>query len=280
MGHVVFTDDPVIEISAIRSRAKDASGQKIYAYSKSTNVDRQRAALPDFSFLPIENTLDAAHSGVFERNTPTDFFVIKNPRVPDIMDRAISMHQIQLRGTKLVIEEHPFLGKSDVFWVYFPYSFVDKHLLGYPHSYAFRDSTEPDAFDVVRLAGKVRGVTTNHVPFIFDSDIHTIHVKLSDAEHAEYAKLKDHLFDTEPTPRAIIRKLKAFVDTTYSATWAAGGAKHLKMENLNRLWTSYRSGLRTRIVTDAKVDLYLASQMDTYIANVNGFLQALGVSRG
>lgn len=276
MSYVVFTADPRIETEEILCAAREWTGRKIYAHSKSTDVSFQRGALSGFQFLPIEDTLDARNSWLFERNSPADFFVIKNPRVPDIMDRAIAMHQIQLKGQKLVVEEHPFLGKADVFWLYFPYSFIDKLLLGYPHSYAFRDSREPGAFDVARLAGRVRGATRNYLPHIYADDIATIRVALSPDEHREYAELKDRLFETENTPGAIIRKLKAFVDGTYSMTWAAGRGKHLSLLALNRMWGSYKAGIRTRVVSDAKVDLYLASQMDAYIANANGFIQSLG----
>lgn len=272
-GAVLFTRDEEYEIDRIR----DLSGgyrRKYYVYSgKRTNTEYHRRVLSDFVFFDMKETLYPQHVELFHKNTDRDFFVLKCLHITRIMDRNIDMHQRALSGYKFVIDEHPFLGKRDVHWSYFLWSFFDKSLLGYPHCYSFRDAKVVegvDPFDCVALARKVAGATISTIGCIYQDDIQVERVKLSDSIHQSYQELKRRLFDTETSPRIIVQKLKRFVNGRELSL-----KRGLNLLDLNRVYSQYKKGERILRVSDAKVDSYLESEFWKHVSNVNSFMEAL-----
>lgn len=281
---VIFTDSAREELAEIEARVGTAT-RRFYVYSDECagEMDYFRLMLPDFRFVALKQTCSPQNSDLFVGNGPDDFIVLKKPRLGHIMDRNIEMFQIVLKGRKLVVDDHPFLGKSETFWCYFPYSFFDKSLLGYPHSYAFRDAKIieglPNPFDGEYLAACVASATKTYKNILFADEPQTICVTLSKSEHALYRARKDQLFDQEKLgPRQIVRALKNYVDATPTVR-SATRCERLNLLDLNRVWKQWKTGVRVRVVSDARVDVFLAGEMDAYFAAANGFLGALGANQ-
>lgn len=277
---VLFTDSLDIEIDEAVNLSR-GSARRFYVYSKEAagDVDYLRMALPGFVFVALEETCASKNGHIFSGNSPEDFWVIKKPRLSNIMDRNIDMHQIMLKGRRLVVDSHPFLGKAQVFWCYFPYSFFDKSLLGYPHSYAFRDakgSAGIDPFDCQMIARKVAHVSTCTKPSAFPEPLEPIQCELSIAEKQRYALLKERLFEEEDSIGKIIRGLRAYTLSCPSAV-AMVPAKEVMLDlvNQNRVWGQYQAGARRYIVTDAAVDTHLEGELQSYVSSANTFFKEL-----
>ena len=188
------------------------------------------------------------------------------------MDRNIEMYQTFLRGYKLIIENHPFLGKRDVHWCYFPWSFFNKSLLGYPHSYAFQRAKivdGKDPFDCKMLAEKVVLHTETTISKIYE-DIKTVRIILNETIKEEYQELKKTLFATETLSYRIIYKLKKFINEKVPEL-----GKGFDLLNLGRLHDRYLSGERSLFVSDAKVDVYLESEFWKSVNSANLFMESL-----
>lgn len=272
-GKVLFTDNIDYETEAIL-KLSDGYTRKFYVYgSHCKNIEVFRSRLSDFIFFEMNKTLDPANITTFTYNSEKDFFVLKYPRLNDIMDRNIDMHQTVLKGYKLVVEDHPFLGKRDVYWSYFLWSFFDKSLLGYPHCYAFqraRNVGGVDPFDCSMLAKKVSSASETSLKEIFKEDIKINRIILQDDLKVKYQEYKKHLFDTETSPVIVIRKLKKFINDRVPLL--KGG---FDLSYLFRVHDQYLSGERMLNVSDAKVDVYLESEFHKYIHNVNTFIRTL-----
>jgi hypothetical protein len=274
---VLFTDSIDEELDEI-ARLSAGAARCFYIYSPEAESDIGyfRMALPGFIFVPLKETRSPKYAVLFAGNSPDDFFVLKQPRLSNIMDRDIEMHQIILRGRKLVVDNHPFLGKSDVYWCYFLYSFFDKSLLGYPHSYAFRDARTVgnfDPFDPRMLARKVASATRSTKPTVFDEPITVHRVCLSPKEKADYAVLKELAFESEASPHRIIRRLKMFVDDL--PVMQDSGGERLNLLSLGRVWGQYQRGVRRIVVSDSAVDKYLLSEWEQYHFRANTFLETI-----
>lgn len=272
-GKVLFTDNLDYEINAILNLSKGYSN-KFYVYGKNCrNIDEVKDRLPEFVFFEMCKTRDPTNIRMFTENSDKDFFVLKYPRLNDIMDRDIDMHQTVIKGYKLVVENHPFLGKRDVYWCYFLWSFFDKALLGYPHCYAFQRAKNignVNPFDCELLAKKVSSATETSLKEVFKEDIKINRVALEDPLKVEYQEYKKLLFDTETSPTIVIRKLKKFVNDNVPVL-----KEGFDLSYLFRVHDQYLSGERVLNVSDAKVDVYLESEFWNYINNVNTFIRTL-----
>ena len=217
-GKVIFTNDRDYELSRIQGLSRDFS-RKFYVYGKDfENLAFFIERLTDFTFLNLKDTFDPRYSAMISCNSASDFFVLKYPRLNDIMNRNIGMYQENFKGYKLVIDNHPFLEKRDVYWCYFLWSFFDKSLLGYPHCYAFRAAkivNGIDPFDCSIIAKKVSGVTETTIKEIFSNDLKIEHIVLDNNIKEEYQEVKKRLFETDRRPWIIVRKLKKFVNDRY-----------------------------------------------------------------
>ena len=272
-GKVLFTDSLDYEVKTIL-KLSDGYKRKFYVHGRQfKNIEEIKNKLSGFIFLEMDNTLDPANVVMFTDNSERDFFVLKYPRLNDIMDRNIDMHQTVLKGYKLIVEDHPFLGKRDIYWCYFLWSFFDKSLLGYPHCYAFQRAKTVngvDPFDCIMLAKKVSSATETSLKEIFKEDIKINRIMIEDDLKSKYQEYKKFLFDTETSPIIVIRKLKKFVNGSVPIL-----KKGFDLTYLFRVYDQYLSGERVLNVSDAKIDSYLESEFWKYINNVNTFIRTL-----
>jgi hypothetical protein len=268
---VIFTQDPVKEVNEILARTQNSASRRIFVYGKHCDVSTQRSLLPDWEFTVFEEAMQ--NQWVLTNNTATDVFVLHHCHPAKVPDRNLGVYQTRAIGQKIVVEEHPFCGKAEPWYLYFPYSYIDKTLLGYPHCYAFRDARTPDPYNPVALANKLKSASVVDMQYVFQ-DIQRVDVSLSETEHQQYQELKRSLFDTETTPKAIIRGLHNYVKQT--TTYKKVKHKGLPLLDLNRLWAAYKAGNRQVVVTDAKVDLYLYGQLQDYVSRANAFMSELG----
>lgn len=272
-GRVLFTEDCEYELSRILSLS-GSFHRKFYVYGEAcADLSFFQDRLTDFVFLSIKDTFDPKYSGMIANNSESDFFVLKRPRINDVMDKNVSVYQDILRGYKFVVDNHPFLGKKDVYWCYFLWSFFDKSLLGYPHCYAFRGAKTAngvDPYDCSILAKKVSLATETTLREIFLDDIEVERVVLDDAVKNDYQELKKSLFDTETRPWVIVRKLKKFVNDQVPRLRTG-----LSLVDQGKVFGQYKNGERNLVVSDAKVDVFLESEFWKYVNNANSFMRAL-----
>lgn len=269
-GKVIFTNDVGYELKRIKEISKIYS-QKYYVYGNDfKDILLFKTELKDFIFLKLKETMNSKNISVFVNNTDKDFFVLKYPRFSDIMDRNIEAYQTVLKGYKLIIENHPFLGHSDVYWCYFLWSFFNKSLLGYPHAYAFRGNIyNPNKYDCAVLASKVASSTETTIDEVF-KDIIVERVALDMESFDLYKNLKSNLFETQTSSKKIIKGLKKFVNTRDTRL-----KKGFNLLNFNRIFYQYYHGERLLMVSNSKVDVYLESKFWEYINNVNIFMKTL-----
>jgi len=272
-GKVIFTNDRDFELSRILSLSNSAL-RKFYVYGEvCSDLSFFEGHLTDFVFLKLSDTFDPKYAGMISGNTESDFFVLKRPRLNDIMDKNVGMYQTVLKGYKLVVDNHPFLGKKDTYWCYFLWSFFDKSLFGYPHCYAFRGAKTTngvDPYDCAILAKKVSPATETTIKEIFLDDIKVERIALDDAIKCRYQELKKELFDTETRPWIIVRKLKKFVNDQ-SPCLRLG----LSLIDQGKVFDQYKRGERKLMVSDAKVDTFLESEFWKYVNSANSFMRTL-----
>jgi hypothetical protein len=183
------------------------------------------------------------------------------------MDRNIEKLQM-VNGFKLVVDNHPFMGKSEIYWSYFLWSFFDRSLLGYPHCYAFRTALKKSSVDCQSLALKVLSKTETTIEKIFKDDIIVQRFSL-DIDN-EYLNLKEKLFNTENSSRRIIKELKRFVNKRCPDL-----RKGFDLITFSRIFEQYQKGLRILALSNQKIDDYLNNEFWAYIKNVNTFTETL-----
>ncbi|KQO50373.1 hypothetical protein [Methylobacterium sp. Leaf85] len=115
-------------------------------------------------------------------------------------------------GHRMTTDIVPFtLG---VEFIYTPYSYLDRSILGFSHWYAFREGNleeGPDgetvsSHDPALLAGKIAAVTTCDGHSLL-SDRTVLSVNADAAEHAGYAAKKAELFEAHSNPGKIVTRL-------------------------------------------------------------------------
>jgi len=278
-GRVVYTRSLDTEIRVIQDVIDQYAGAFArYLYVHDVSVEPPLMWLPeDFEFVAYQELLDAdKRFDRFEDN----LIVVRGLRITKIPDKRLGVLQ-RSNGFKLYMDSHPFCSKADVWYSYFAFSLFDKNLLGYPHSYAFRDAPEEtDPYNVEKLAAKVAEVAETDMPFVFDvSVIRERQVALTPMEVAGYQALREELFETANTPLAVVNGLKRYVDATDSMQ-AANSKMGLNLSNLARVWDQYNAGTREIVYSTAKVDAYLREQFWTYVQNANNFIRAIGELHG
>lgn len=266
-GKVLFTDNVDYEVSKIISLS-DAYAQKIYVYGRNTSLVGIQGRLPGFVFVRLEEILKPDNVNIFI-NYENIFFVIKCIRFSDIMDRNVDWLQMA-KGYKLVVDTHPFLGKGDVAWCYFLWSFFDRSLLGYPHCYAFQTDLKRNAPDYAALAMKVLPKTETTIEKIFYDDIIVQQYSLAQEIHEEYQIMKKQIFEESNTEREIIKRLKRFVNDKCPDL-----KKGFDLITFSRIFEQYQKGLRLLTVSDLKVDAFLEMEFWSYVKNVNTFMGTL-----
>lgn len=166
-------------------RERYAQGVVLAAYEDITKTDvwlRINSLISDDTFLILEN--------------PSRYPKITSEKVKFL--RRLSM---RFRGERIITDIVPFT--LSVEYLYTPYSYLGREILGYPHWYAFRENyQEIDAsgqvvngLDFPVLAGKAAPVTAIDYAHFLAQDRATVCFSETAAEHARYAEKKTQLFD-------------------------------------------------------------------------------------
>jgi len=268
-GSVLFTNNIDFEIKKIALISKD-SNRKFYIYGNCPFLDNIKHSLPDFIIINLRDILEPQFIEIFINNSESDFFVIKCLRFNDIMHRGVEKLQ-SLLGYKLVIDNHPFMGKSEVYWSYFLWSFFDRSLLGYPHCYSFLTALKNNSYNIRDVASKVISKTDTDINEIFKKNkIEVKRVLVDKKAEDDYRELKSKLFEEENSHLIIAQKLKRFINQRYPEL--KNGFDILR---LGRVFDQYLKGIRTLIVSNLKVDRYLEDRFWEYINNVNIFMRTI-----
>jgi hypothetical protein len=268
-GEVFFSNDYFQEVGKIKNLLKGYL-RKIYVYGYSTDVSPFIQTFPDFVFVKLEDLLVPKNIKIITDNSENDFFVIKKMRFNDIMDRNIEILQ-SLKGYKLVVDDHPFLGKGEVSWSYFLWSFFDRSLLGYPHYYAFQTALKKAFVDCSKIALKVCLKSETIIKKVFEEDIITERFILNSETMNRYFLLKKELFEKWDSSGRIIRGLKSFINQQEPRLKVAG----FDLTRFSRIYDQYQKGCRKLVLSDASIDLYLEKAFWEYVKNVNLFMETL-----
>lgn len=255
-----FASDPVPEnIIFVYSRKNDVSG--VFS-ERLAGLNKKVLVVPFEDYNKIENA-----SLIESLDMSRTVMVIKDLRfMLKRLDERLSMMQIKHSCyKKIVIDAMPFVVNPWKF--YFPYSFFDKSLLGYSHSYAFEaairnyeeDPTLDDPVDPVVLAGKVYPVTFINYRKFFNFSLSFDVYRITESELLGYEKLKKELFDGENSIKKIIGRLHA-----YASSMVVGYNVPLKLDRVYE-WCGDVVIRRTNL----KVDDYLCSEMNKLIGGMN-----------
>lgn len=151
---------------------------------------------------------------------PDTVLLLENPsRYPKITsDKVTHLQKLSMQVEhKAIADIVPFT--LDIQYLYTPYSYLGREILGYAHYYAFRENYHEideqgkirSAHDHDVLAAKVKSVSTITYPRFLCADRQTIKHVVTEKEQAGYADLREKLFNTEKTPQRIITQLSDFV---------------------------------------------------------------------
>lgn len=171
---------------------------------------------------------------------------------------------------KIAIQEVPYV--VDPWRFYFPYSCVDKRMLGYPHSYAYERAwtnflngwSKEDPCDPQWMAGKVKHVTCTDLGEAFAEPKFEV-METTATQKNSYASLKKSMFDSGATIAKILRELHRF-----AASCVEGHSLPLHLKSIY----SPRCG-RSYVMTDLKVDEYLSGEMLRIIRHSNKLMRGL-----
>lgn len=168
------------------------------------------------------------------------------------------LDQIQVRQrarAKIVVEEFPYLVRP---WqIYFPFSLLDKTLLGYNHSYAiegeykkYKDGLRTDPCAVKIIGEQIKPVTFIDYDRVFPVFPEIIEEQVSGNMRGEYETYKLALFETETGPAALLRKLDKFVQTLLPSRRVPFNLKKIYQPDFKRV-----------VKTDLPLDNYLVAEM-------------------
>jgi hypothetical protein len=151
--------------------------------------------------------------------SPRLALVLERPsRYPKITSTKVQYIQKLAMQTRIraVVDVVPFTLATE--YVYTPYSYLGRALLGYPHYYAFRENyaeLAPDgrrvrAHDPDVIARKVAPVS--HIEYeCFTRPRETVECPVTPEEAARYAALRAELFARERSPQRIVTALADLV---------------------------------------------------------------------
>jgi hypothetical protein len=276
-GFVIFSDDIEYEFAILRRYfLSDLFVENIvFVYSMKNDISGVfSGGLLEFNkklvIVPFEeyNKIEYA-SAVESLDLSKTVMIIKDLHfMLKRLDERLSMMQIKHSCyKKIVIDEVLFM--VDMWKIYFPYSFFDKTLLGYSHSYAFEaavrnyenDKSLPDPYDPAVLAGKIKGSTFINYSRYFLFNLGVEEYKVNAEELAGYERLKNKLFESETSIKRIIAKLHE-----YSSSLVFGHNLPLNLSRVYR-WKDLKDVMILK--TDLKVDNYLYSEMVKLIEGTN-----------
>lgn len=114
---------------------------------------------------------------------------------------------------KLLIDHVPLC--EGIEYIYTPYSYLDRSILGFSHWYAFREAYDEvdesgrivSSHDPAVIAGKIGKITTSSDPGALLRDRRTVPAPTTAAEKAAYAAKKTELFAAHKNPGKIVTRL-------------------------------------------------------------------------
>jgi hypothetical protein len=152
--------------------------------------------------------------------TPQTALILDNPsRYPKITSaKVLSLERLEkMIKFKAIVDIVPFT--LDIQYLYTPYSYLGREILGYAHYYAFRENYhEQDEFGNIRfshdfdlLAGKIAPVTEVDYDRFLCQNRETIEHQSTPEELDQYQALRDECFSAQEfSPRVVITKLADF----------------------------------------------------------------------
>jgi hypothetical protein len=275
-GFVIFSNDIDYELGILGGYFLIEGGLKniIFVYSQKDPVDltytnRLLSFGKNLLIIPFEeyNKIEYA-SAVEALDLNETVMIIKDLRfMLKRLDERLSMMQIKhVCYKKVIIDKVPFL--VDMWRLYFYYSFFDKTLLGYSHSYAFEaavrnyeeDKALPDPYDAFVLANKIKKATFINFKELFTFNLHFKTYEVTEAELRGYEDLKEKLFSAETGVKKIISQLHKYASKLVPAYNVP-----LKLEPVYG-WRGPEVLIER---TNLKVDTYLCSELGALINRGN-----------
>lgn len=137
---------------------------------------------------------------------------------------------------KVLLDIMPFT--VDIQYLYIPWSYLDRSILGHQHYYAFRENyleTTADGnlirgHDYNHLANKIKTYSAIAYGSFFENEISVINSQLTREEKNEYQTYRDKLFAEKSNPQPIITRLADFTNMCES--------RYQKLESLINQFTS------------------------------------------
>lgn len=156
--------------------------------------------------------------------------------------------------------------------VYFPFAFFDRSLLGYHHSYAVEQDYEryldgglaENPCDPARVVEKTwRAAVVDDVDGgrFFPAPIRVDPIPATPEHHAEYARARDGLFESEKSIASVKAKLAKWIQTRYPARSIPHDLKRV-----------YEPGFTAVRPTDLPFDLWLTNEILGLVDHTNRLL--------
>lgn len=203
---------------------------------------------------------------------PQTALVMENvSRYPKITsEKVLYLQRLSMQITnKCVVDIVPFT--QEISYLYTPYSYLDRSVLGFAHWYAFREGynelneegTIVNSHDHYALAKKITGITSFGEETII-RDRRIINVTSSDKESKDQTKLRDALFAAKENPVKIVTQLADFThafDTRRNAVFSMvkdelADKKVLVLTNLSSYAKKYISAFKRGGLTQATADSF------------------------
>ena len=278
MRQAYFTKSRQAKADFILNFAASARGSVVYVYPK--NRAKEAVQLPRAYAVAYEDITKRdqwlhVNSIVDENST----LILENPsRYPKITSEKFRhLYRLAMHvHNKAIVDIVPFT--RDVQYLYTPYCYLGRDILGYAHYYAFRENYyEEDeqgavhsAHDFDVLARKIAPVSQIDYDRFLCRDRQTIEFESTPDEHAAYADRKAALFAKEKSPQRIVTRL---ADTAHAfqsradallellsglrgdtlvytnlGTYAQRARRAIKAAGLKHVWcTSYQTGSHRQV---------------------------------
>ncbi len=191
------------------------------------------------------------------------FVILDSENITIRHDKRFLLLQRTLRPkSKIICSKFPYIINAWKF--YYHYSFFDKSLLKYHHSYAFEQAkynydegiSNYDPYNILDLTCRTKDFTMIEYNKVFDFNINYIQYNVTNPELKEYERIRDCLFNSEKTIKPVLKKLQEYSSSL------------IPNHNLNLdLNLMYKNKSNLIIYhTDLNIDLYLKNQM-SYLFN-------------
>ncbi len=174
------------------------------------------------------------------------------------------MYNFAKVGAKYVVDHVPFLEEK---WrVWYPYGVIDPGILLYPHSYAiesayrnYRDGLlKDDPLPIDWIIERVRTWTAIDYRLYFERPVEFVVHPATPDERRGYEELKERLFATCTTPKAIIAGLARYCQSILP--------ERTIFSDLGKLYQLKGEPIH---MTDLKVDWYLRGEIERVVRETN-----------